>query len=240
MFPDCLKTCKLMLRRKSSKANLTHHPRRPPATSPCEPEGVLRDVTKPKTDIFRLPRQICQLSNHHLRFHSHAHARMSSSPASACSAFATGQAGSSRRIKRDSHIKSSSRVVAARTINVVAANDGDGRKSLFVKVTVKDGCMAQYKEVIERHITNCFANDRCMYFDYGFSQEDANVVMLYETYEDALAMAEHKASMHLKEYLEKAAPLTHAHDVSSIDLAKYGSVNCNYAGECELGDGIWD
>ena len=100
----------------------------------------------------------------------------------ASSAFATGHVSVSRTVRRCGRGASRGyRAGISRTTRtIVAANDG--RKSLFVKVTVKDGQMDAYKEIIQRHISNCFAKDRCMYFDYGVS-DDPNVVMLYETYE---------------------------------------------------------
>ena len=58
-------------------------------------------------------------------------------------------------------------------------------------VSVKPGQLDAYKETIEAHIVNCFANDRCMYFDYGVSDEEPDVVHLYETYEDQAALDEH-------------------------------------------------
>lgn len=116
----------------------------------------------------------------------------------------------------------------------------DGRVSLFVKVSVKPGQLDAYKETIEAHIVNCFANDRCMYFDYGVSDEEPDVVHLYETYEDQAALDEHKSSAHLTEYLSKAEAFVVSHDVTTTRLAPFGSVNCNYAGECELDGGAWD
>ena len=116
----------------------------------------------------------------------------------------------------------------------------DGRVSLFVKVSVKPGQLDAYKETIEAHIVNCFANDRCMYFDYGVSTEEPDVVHLYETYEDQAALDEHKSSAHLTEYLSKAEAFVVSHDVTTTRLAPFGSVNCNYAGECELDGGVWD
>ena len=38
-------------------------------------------------------------------------------------------------------------------------------------------------QLIRGHITKCFLHDRCMYFDYGFSDDEPNKVFLYETYE---------------------------------------------------------
>jgi quinol monooxygenase YgiN len=91
-------------------------------------------------------------------------------------------------------------------------------------------------------VTNCYMNDRCMYFDFGVNQDgsDPNVVYLYEVYEDEAALQEHRDSSHLKEYLSAAAELTDSHDVRTLNLAPYGSVNCNYAGQCEIGEGMWD
>ena len=85
-------------------------------------------------------------------------------------------------------------------------------------------------------------NDRCMYFDFGVNKDgsDPNVVYLYEVYEDEAALQEHRDSSHLKEYLSAAAELTDSHDVRTLNLAPYGSVNCNYAGQCEIGEGMWD
>ena len=132
------------------------------------------------------------------------------------------------------------RVVARRSASHTVIAGKDGRKSLFVRVKVKEGKMDAYRELIQRHISACFMNDRCMYFDYGVSDDEPGVVMLYEVYEDADALKEHKESGHLKDYLDAAEELTDSHDVTTLDLAPYGSVNCNYAGECELGDGMWD
>ena len=132
------------------------------------------------------------------------------------------------------------RVVARRSASHTVIAGKDGRKSLFVRVKVKEGKMDAYRELIQRHISACFMNDRCMYFDYGVSDDEPGVVMLYEVYEDADALKEHKESGHLKDYLAAAEELTDSHDVTTLDLAPYGSVNCNYAGECELGDGMWD
>lgn len=118
----------------------------------------------------------------------------------------------------------------------------DGRVSLFVKVTVKSGQLDAYKRTIEAHIVNCFANDRCMYFDYGISEDKPNVVNLYEVYEDEDALAEHKKSAHLAEYLEAAKDLVDGQSEvteMTLALAEFGSVNCNYAGECELGEYAW-
>jgi|TARA_B100001142_G_scaffold238610_1_gene237328 quinol monooxygenase YgiN len=80
-----------------------------------------------------------------------------------------------------------------------------------------------------------------MYFDYGIPVDgDPNVVHLYEVYEDEAAYKEHKASAHLKDYVEKAEALTSSTTTMKLlTLAQYGSVNCNYAGECEL-SGEWD
>ncbi len=36
----------------------------------------------------------------------------------------------------------------------------------------------------------------------------------------------------------KAEGLTESHEIRTLALARFGSVNCNYAGECELGE--WD
>ena len=45
----------------------------------------------------------------------------------------------------------------------------------------------------------------------------------------------------MAEYFSAAEALGVAHDqVRALSLAQYGSVNCNYAGECELGEGKWD
>ena len=56
--------------------------------------------------------------------------------------------------------------------------------------------MDAYSELIERHISACFMKDRCMYFDYGVSDDEPGIVMLYEVYEDADAPLEHKKSAH--------------------------------------------
>ena len=100
--------------------------------------------------------------------------------------------------------------------------------------------MKEYETLIRKHISLCFMNDRCMYFDYGISEDKPNVVNLYEVYEDEAALQEHRDSSHLKEYLSAAAELTDSHDVRTLNLAPYGSVNCNYAGQCEIGEGMWD
>ena len=85
-------------------------------------------------------------------------------------------------------------------------------------------------------------NDRCMYFDFGINQDgsDPNSVYLYEVYEDEAALEEHRESAHLKEYLAAAEIITSGHDARNINLAPYGSVNCNYAGQCEIGEAAWD
>ena len=67
--------------------------------------------------------------------------------------------------------------------------------------------MKEYETLIRKHISLCFMNDRCMDFDYGFSEDKPNVVNLYEVYEDEDALAEHKKSAHLAEYLEAAKDL---------------------------------
>ena len=152
----------------------------------------------------------------------------------ATSAFATGA-----RIL-PARARAQLRVVGRSARHTVIVAGKDGRKSLYVRVKVKEGKMDAYRELIQRHISACFMNDRCMYFDYGVSDDEPGVVMLYEVYEDADALKEHKESGHLKDYLAAAEELTDSHDVTTLDLAPYGSVNCNYAGECELGDGMWD
>lgn len=38
-------------------------------------------------------------------------------------------------------------------------------------------------QLIKGHIAKCYMYDRCMYFDYGFSDDEPNKVFLYETYE---------------------------------------------------------
>lgn len=52
---------------------------------------------------------------------------------------------------------------------------------------------------------------------------------------DETALDEHKASTHLQAYMDEAALLTDLTEVKTLKLAECGSVNCNYAGECELG-----
>tara|TARA_B100000475_G_scaffold24542_1_gene16760 strand:- start:1271 stop:1720 length:450 start_codon:yes stop_codon:yes gene_type:complete len=140
----------------------------------------------------------------------------------------------------------------------------EGRQSLFVTVTVKPGKIEEYESLIKSHsestkpqrsihlppdahlpetaVTNCYMNDRCMYFDFGINQDgsDPDTVYLYEVYEDEAALEEHRESAHLKEYLAAAETLTSGHDVRNINLAPYGSVNCNYAGQCEIGEAAWD
>ena len=140
----------------------------------------------------------------------------------------------------------------------------EGRQSLFVTVNVKPGKMEEYESLIKSHsestkphrsihltpdahlpeteVTNCYMNDRCMYFDFGINQDgsDPNSVYLYEVYEDEAALEEHRESAHLKEYLAAAEIITSGHDVRNINLAPYGSVNCNYAGQCEIGEAAWD
>ena len=56
---------------------------------------------------------------------------------------------------------------------------------------------------------------------------------------DADALKDHIASGHLADYKDAAALLTDLTEVKTLDLAPWGSVNCNYAGECEL-SGEWD
>ena len=70
-------------------------------------------------------------------------------------------------------------------------------------------------------------NDRCMYFDYGISEDKPNVVNLYEVYEDEDALAEHKKSAHLAEYLEAAKDLVDGQSEvteMTLALAEFGSV----------------
>ena len=110
---------------------------------------------------------------------------------------------------------------AIRPLRVLRRARGGGRPCLlFVKVSVKPGQLDAYKETIEAHIVNCFANDRCMYFDYGVSDEEPDVVHLYETYEDQAALDEHKSSAHLAEYLSKAEAFVVSHDVTTTRLAR--------------------
>jgi quinol monooxygenase YgiN len=116
------------------------------------------------------------------------------------------------------------------------------RRSLFVRVPIQEGKMKEYETLIRKHISLCFMNDRCMYFDYGISEDKPNVVNLYEVYEDEDALAEHKKSAHLAEYLEAAKDLVDGQSEvteMTLALAEFGSVNCNYAGECELGEYAW-
>jgi quinol monooxygenase YgiN len=118
----------------------------------------------------------------------------------------------------------------------------EGRQSLFVTVNVKPGKMEEYESLIKSHsestkphrsihltpdahlpeteVTNCYMNDRCMYFDFGINQDgsDPNSVYLYEVYEDEAALEEHRESAHLKEYLAAAENLTSGHDVRNINL----------------------
>ena len=42
------------------------------------------------------------------------------------------------------------------------------------------------------------------------------------------------------EYMDAAALLTDHTEVRTLKLANVGSVNCNYAGECELDGDMWD
>mmetsp|Transcript_21646 Transcript_21646/g.53476 ORF Transcript_21646/g.53476 Transcript_21646/m.53476 type:complete len:162 (-) Transcript_21646:149-634(-) len=126
-----------------------------------------------------------------------------------------------------------------RPVRFEAAAAAEGRQSLFVTVTVKAGKMEAYEKLIKGHITECFMHDRCMYFDYGFSIDEPNKVFLYETYEDEAALQEHIVSSHLQKYMDGAALLTDLTEVRTLKLAEFGSVNCNYAGECEL-SGEWD
>jgi hypothetical protein len=44
----------------------------------------------------------------------------------------------------------------------------------------------------------------------------------------------------VEEYFSAAEAMGVSHSVQALSLAQYGSVNCNYAGECELGEGKWD
>lgn len=172
----------------------------------------------------------------------------------------------------DAHQPSDRRLQASGRVSLRVQAIAEGRQSLFVAVTVKSGKMEEYEKLIKRHsesvnqshrsfvspvkpdkrasltippsdaVTNCYMNDRCMYFDFGVNQDgsDPNVVYLYEVYEDEAALQEHRDSSHLKEYLSAAAELTDSHDVRTLNLAPYGSVNCNYAGQCEIGEGMWD
>ena len=80
--------------------------------------------------------------------------------------------------------------------------------------------MKEYETLIRKHISLCFKNDRCMYFDYGISENKPNVVNLYEVYEDEDALAEHKKSAHLAEYLEAAKDLVDGQsEVTEMTLA---------------------
>jgi len=56
---------------------------------------------------------------------------------------------------------------------------------------------------------------------------------------DEAALQEHIVSSHLQKYMDGAALLTDLTEVRTLKLAEFGSVNCNYAGECEL-SGEWD
>ena len=46
-------------------------------------------------------------------------------------------------------------------------------------------------------------------------------------------MKDHQASAHLDQYRKESEVLVQSHDVKTVSLASVGSVNCNYAGECE-------
>ena len=58
--------------------------------------------------------------------------------------------------------------------------------------------------------------------------------------QDKEALKEHGESAHLQEYRLLAEELTDKTEIKNLRLAQYGSVNCNYAGECELSDDMWD
>lgn len=112
------------------------------------------------------------------------------------------------------------------------------RRALFVEVALKPGKKDEYEQLIRAHISRCFEHDRCMYFDYGFDKADASKVFLYEVYEDEAALKDHTASAHLDQYRKESEALVESHGIKTLSLASTGSVNCNYAGECEadMGD----
>ena len=75
--------------------------------------------------------------------------------------------------------------------------------SIFVKYSIKeDYCEDFFSEVV-KHSERCLKNEKgCLLFHVSRSAENSKHFLLYEMYEDAFAVTEHRASMHYKKYCE--------------------------------------
>ena len=63
--------------------------------------------------------------------------------------------------------------------------------------------MDAYRELIQRHISACFMKDRCMYFDYGVSDDEPGIVVLADIADQVLARDRAPDRVNLYEIMTK-------------------------------------
>lgn len=85
---------------------------------------------------------------------------------------------------------------------------------LYVKYTAKPGCREQFvREIVRRGILTAIRNEEgCLAYDYYFSAQDENVVLLIEKWTSAAHQRVHMTQPHMAELMElKAQFIENAH-----------------------------
>ena len=85
---------------------------------------------------------------------------------------------------------------------------------LYVKYTAKPGCREQFvREIVRRGILTAIRNeDGCLAYDYYFSAQDENMVLLLEKWASAAHQRVHMTQPHMAELMElKAQFIEDAH-----------------------------
>ena len=78
---------------------------------------------------------------------------------------------------------------------------------LYVKYTAKPGCREQFvREIVRRGILTAIRNEEgCLAYDYYFSAQDENVVLLIEKWASTAHQRVHMTQSHMAELMELKA-----------------------------------